>query len=83
MAEFYAVEPRYDFRDSSSKLERVEYDINALIELEAEILIDAEDDISDDEYEALVHEKAKEIKKELMRNGIWRNQFGNPVFLYC
>lgn len=83
MAEFYAIEPRYDFRSSSRKQESIEYDINTLIYGEAELLIDYEDDISDDEFEELVREKAKEIKEELMRNGIWRNEFGQPIFLYC
>lgn len=83
MAEFYAVEPKYDFKTSSSKLETVEYDINTLIYEEAELMIDDEEDISDDEFEALAREKAKEIKEELIRNGIWRNEFGQPVFLYC
>ena len=39
--------------------------------------------LTDEEFESWTHEKAKEIKEELIRNGIWRNEFGQPVFLYC
>ena len=83
MKTFYSVEPKHDFRSSSRKYENVEYDINSLILLEAEVLGDVEENLTDEEFEAWTHEKAKEIKEELMRNGIWRNEFGQPVFLYC
>ena len=56
--------------------------INTLILDEADLLLN-EEDCSDEEFEVLVSEKAKEIKDELMRNGIWRNEFGQPIFLYC
>ena len=82
MKNFYSVEPKHDFKSSSRKYETVEYDINTLILDEAELLLNDED-CSDEEFETLVSEKAKEIKEELMRNGIWRNEFGQPVFLYC
>ena len=82
MKNFYSVEPKHDFRSSSRKHENVEYDINTLILGEAELLLNDED-CSDEEFEVRVSEKAKEIKDELMRNGIWRNEFGQPVFLYC
>ena len=82
MKRFYSVEPKHDFKGSSRKYENVEYDINTLILDEADLLL-GEEDCSDEEFEVRVSEKAKEIKDELMRNGIWRNEFGQPVFLYC
>ena len=82
MKRFYSVEPKHDFKSSSRKSENVEYDINTLILDEADLLLN-EEDCSDEEFEVRVSEKAKEIKEELMRNGIWRNEFGQPVFLYC
>ena len=82
MKNFYSVEPKHDFKGSSRKYENVEYDINTLILDEADLLL-SEEDCSDEEFEVRVSEKAKEIKEELMRNGIWRNEFGQPVFLYC
>ena len=82
MKTFYSVEPKHDFRSSSRKRENVEYDINTLILDEAELLLNDED-CSDEEFEVQVSEKTREIKEELMRNGIWRNKFGQPVFLYC
>ena len=82
MKRFYSVEPKHDFKGSSRKYENVEYDINTLILDEADLLLN-EEDCSDEEFEVRVSEKAKEIKEELMRNGIWRNEFGQPVFLYC
>ena len=83
MKQFYSIEPKHDFKGSSRKYENVEYDINSLILLEAEVLGDAEEDLTDEKFESWTHEKAKEIKEELMRNGIWRNEFGQPVFMYC
>ena len=82
MKRFYSVEPKHDFKGSSRKCENVEYDINTLILDEADLLL-SEEDYSDEEFEVRVSEKAKEIKEELMRNGIWRNEFGQPIFLYC
>ena len=82
MKNFYSVEPKHDFRSSSRKCENVEYDINTLILDEADLMLN-EEDYSDEEFEVRVSEKAKEIKDELMRNGIWRNKFGQPIFLYC
>ena len=82
MKSFYSVEPKHDFKGSSRKYENVEYDINTLILDEADLLL-SEEDCSDEEFEVRVSEKAKEIKEELMRNGIWRNEFGQPIFLYC
>jgi hypothetical protein len=81
MKSFYSIEPRHNLRHSSVKYEQVEYDINTLIREEAEMCVN--DDLSDDEWETAVEEKAQEIKEELMRNGIWRNEFGHPVFMYC
>ena len=82
MKNFYSVEPKHDFKSSSSKYENVEYDINTLIIDEAELVLNNED-CSDEDFEVRVSEKVKEIKEELMRNGIWRNEFGQSVFLYC
>lgn len=82
MKRFYSVEPKHDLKSSSGKYENVEYDINTLILDEAELLLNDED-CSDEEFKMRASEKAKEIKEELMRNGIWRNEFGQPVFLYC
>ena len=82
MKRFYSVEPKHDFKGSSRKYENVEYDINTLILDEADLLL-SEEDCSDEEFEVLVTKRAKEIKEELMRNGIWRNEFGQPIFLYC
>lgn len=84
LKQFYAIEPRYDFKGSKMRCENVEYDINTLIRDQAELYVDVDDDIySDEEWDEIVEEKAQEIKKELMRNGIWRNEFGRPMFMYC
>jgi len=83
MKQFYSIEPKHDFKDSSMKFEQVEYDINTLITEEAELCVDVETDCSDDEWEKAVTQKAQEIKKELINKGIWKNKFGTPVFLYC
>ena len=82
MKRFYSVEPKHNLQSSRRNHENVEYDINTLILDEAELLLNDED-CSDEEFEVRVSEKAKEIKDELMRNGIWRNEFGQPIFLYC
>lgn len=82
MKQFYSIEPRHDLKCSNMKYENVEYDINTLIRDWAELMID-DDDLSDEEWETTVVEKTKEIKEELMRDGIWRNEFGYPVFMYC
>ena len=81
MKQFYSIEPKHNLLTSSSKLEQVEYDINTLIYSEAEMLVD--DNLPDDEYCVAVKNKANTIKAELMKNGIWRNEFGQPIFLYC
>lgn len=81
MKRFYSVEEKHDFKSSSMKYQNVEYDINTLIRDEAEFWVD--DNLDDDEWDMAVEEKAREIKEELMRNGIWRNEFRQPVFLYC
>ena len=81
MKQFYSIEPKHNFKASSRHHEWVEYDINTLIMDQAELCVD--DDLDDDEWDAAVEEKAQEIKEELMRNGIWRNEFGQPVFMYC
>ena len=82
MKQFYSIEPKNDLRMSSRKYEQVEYDINTLIRDEAELCVN-DWSLDDDEWEATVEEKAQEIKEELMHNGIWRNEFGHPVFMYC
>lgn len=81
MKSFYSIEPRHNLKHSSVKYEQVEYDINTLIREEAEMCVD--DDLTDEEWEAAVNDKVDEIKEELMRNGIWRNEFGFPMFMYC
>lgn len=84
MKQFYSIEPRHNLKCSSMKYEQVEYDINTLIREQAELCVDVVDYYySDEEWDKIVEEKAQEIKKELMRNGIWRNEFGHPMFLYC
>lgn len=83
MKQFYSVEPKHDFGKSSSKMETVEYDINTLIRDETELCVDVNDDCTDEEWEEAVNQKAQEIKKELIEQGIWKNEFGIPVFLYC
>ena len=84
MKQFYSIEPKHNLKGSSMKYENVEYDINTLIRDQAELCVDVDDDVySDEEWDAAVEEKAKEIKEELMRNGIWKNEFGFPMFLYC
>ena len=40
-------------------------------------------DLSDDEFFSLVDKKTKEIKDELMINGVYRNEYGHIMFLYC
>ena len=81
MKQFYSIEPKHNLKGSSRKHEQVEYDINTLILDEADLLID--EDLPDDEYCIAVKNKADLIKAELMRDGIWRNEFGQPIFLYC
>lgn len=81
MKNFYSVEPKHDWMASNRKYEQVEYNINTLIRDEAELWVD--DTLDDNDWDMAVEEKAREIKEELMRNGIWRNEFGQPVFLYC
>ena len=44
MKNFYSVEPKHDFKGSSSKYENVEYDINTLIRDQAELWVNADDD---------------------------------------
>ena len=83
MKNFYSVEPKHDFKNSSSKYENVEYDINTLIRDQAELYVDIDDNCSDEEWESAVDKMAIRIKNELMFNGIWRNEFGQPLFLYC
>ena len=81
MKQFYSIEPKNNLRASHRNKEWVECDINTLIRDEAELCVDG--DLNDDEWEAAVEEKAQEIKEELMRDGIWRNEFGFPIFMYC
>lgn len=83
MKQFYSVEPRHDLNMSNRKYEQIEYDINTLIRDQAELCVDIYNDCSDDEWEMAVTEKANDIMEELMRNGIWRNEFGQPIFMYC
>ena len=81
MKQFYSIEPKRNLRASKREYEQVEYDINTLIRDEAELLVD--DFLNDEEWEAAVDVKAEAIKAELMRDGIWKNEFGFPIFMYC
>lgn len=87
MKQFYAVEPKHKIGKSRRVNEQVEYDIISLIKLEAECIIDCDDslgeDLTDQEYEILVNDKALKIMDELTTTGIYRNEFGIPIFLYC
>ena len=86
MKQFYACEHKRDLGTSKAVKEWVEYDINTLIRDEAEMSIEFDDSLepmSDEEYDALVDKKTKEIKDELMNYGIYENKFGVPLFLYC
>lgn len=87
MKQFYLCEPKRNIGYSKRCREWVEYDINTLIRDEAQMIIEFDDSIepieSDEEYDTLIENKAKEIKDELMRSGIYKNQHGMPLFLYC
>lgn len=86
MKQFYVCEPKHDLNNSKRCDEWVEYDINTFIYDEAEMILTNDnrfDDMSDEEFFKHVGEKAKEIKEELMINGIYKNKFGQPLFLYC
>ena len=83
MKQFYSVEPKHNFKSSSRKYENVEYDINTLIRDQAELCVDIDDSCSDEEWEAEVERIAMHITEELMFRGIWKNEFGQPVFMYC
>ena len=86
MKNFYACEMKHDLKAPNQAQDWVENDINTLIKDEAEAVLSCDDELSelsDEEFFVLVDKKAKEIKDELMRNGIYRNEFGMPMFLYC
>ena len=86
MKQFYSCEPRHNLNNSKRNKEWVEYDINTLIFDVAEMMLECDDSVSelpDEEFYKLVRVKANEIKDELMRNGIYRNEFGQVMFLYC
>ena len=85
MKQFYACAPKHNLRYSKSVKEWVEYDINTLISDEAEMIIEYDDnlpELTDEEFDELVAKKAEEIKQELISNGIYRNKYGIPMFLY-
>ena len=86
MKNFYACMMKHNLSVPSQTKEWVENDINTLIKDEAEAMLSCDDELSelsDAEFFVLLDKKAKEIKEELMRNGIYRNEFGMPMFLYC
>jgi hypothetical protein len=87
MKEFYAVEHKRRLGASHTEKEWVEYDIVTLIKEEAESILDCDDsispDLTDEAWEMLVNDKALKIMDELKANGIYRNEFGQPIFLYC
>ena len=91
MKQFFACTAVRNLNASKAVKEWVEYDINTLIRDEAEMILnsmevnmdDSIDIVSDEEWDAMVAKKAKEIKDELMYYGIYNDQFGQPLFLYC
>lgn len=86
MKQFYVCEPKHDLKDSKRNQEWVEYDINTLIFDEVEAMLECNNDLSeltDEDFFELVKKKADEIKQELISNGIYRNEYGVPMFLYC
>ena len=86
MKNFYTCEMKHDLRESSTTREWIENDINTLIKDEAEAMLSCYDEVSelsDEEFFVLVDKTAAKIKDELMRNGIYKNEFGMPMFLYC
>ena len=86
MKNFYTCEMKHDFRESSTTREWIENDINTLIKDEAEAMLSCDDglsELSDEEFFILVDKTAAKIKDELMKNGIYKNEFGMPMFLYC
>ena len=85
MKQFYSCEPKHELNTSKRNQECVEYDINTLIQFEAESELECDDrfaDVSDEEFNVLAKQRAADIKEELMQNGIYRNEFGQPVFIY-
>lgn len=86
MKNFYTCEIKHDLRTSSQVKDWVENDINTLIKDEAEAMLSCDDELSalsDEEFFILVDKTAAKIKDELMKNGIYKNEFGMPMFLYC
>lgn len=86
MKQFYVCEPKHDLKDSKRNQEWVEYDINTLIFDEVESMLECDDDLSeltDEEFFKLVKTKTDEVKQKLMETGIYRNEYGVPMFLYC
>lgn len=87
MKQFFACEMKRNLSASRQTKEWVENDINTLIRDEAEIILEFDDSLSenmtDEEYDALLDQKVKEIKDELMHRGIYYNKYGTPLFLYC
>ena len=86
MKQFYLCNIVHNLRSSTRKQEWIEYDINTLIHGEAEAILECDDTLSelpDDEFFALVDKKANEITEELINNGIYRDELGQPLFLYC
>ena len=86
MKQFYLCTMVHNLNSSNRKREWIEYDINTSIHNEAEYILECDDTLSelpDDEFFALVDKKAKEITEELINNGIYRDELGQPLFLYC
>ena len=86
MKNFYACMMKHNLSAPSQTKEWVEKDINTLIKDEAEAMLSCDDglsELSDEEFFALVDKTAAKIKDDLMKNGIYKNEFGMPMFLYC
>ena len=86
MKNFYSCEMKRNYSTSIRHEEYVEYDINTLIKLEAESEIECDanfSNVTDEEFAVLAKQRAMEIKDELIENGIYKNKYGQPVFLYC
>lgn len=86
MKQFYACEPKVEAGISNRKQEWTEYDIDTLIYDEMVSVMECDDsfsDLSDEEFFKIADAKAKETKTQLMIHGIYKNKFGQPLFLYC
>lgn len=66
------------------KMEQVDYNIDRLIQLEAESWAECNldlDEVSDEEFDQQVQKKEKEIWDALKNTGIYKNEIGLPMFM--